>query len=76
VNRGTMRQHPFLMRIAALVVGVVLLIFTVGTQVSYANAGSSSAGGIQGGGGDGEIQPNGSSIAGGLAGGGDGGDAR
>ncbi len=45
MNRGTMRQHPFLMRIAALVMAAVLLIFTIGTQVSYADGDSETGNG-------------------------------
>ena len=37
MNSGTLRQHKLIMGIAALVLSAVLLIFTVGTQVSYAD---------------------------------------
>ena len=64
MNSGMLRRHPFLMGIAALVLSALLLIFTIGTQVSYAD-------------GDGEANDpelNGSSIAGSIRG--DGADAR
>jgi hypothetical protein len=37
MNSGMMRQHKLILGIAALVMVAVLLIFTVGTQVNYAD---------------------------------------
>jgi hypothetical protein len=44
MNKATTRQHPFLMKTAALVLSALLLVFTLGTQVSY--AGGDPTGGL------------------------------
>jgi hypothetical protein len=90
MNSSMMRQHPFLMRIAALVLGVALLLFTVGTQVSYADGDPNSGmndpeliaplvypqdwGEVHPHGEGGDAIQNGSSVAGSIQG--DGADAR